>query len=61
MLLTDKVVLITGSVRGTGAGVSRVFAKEGARVVINQVKDESDPSSLPASCKRDPDGIKFFF
>ena len=39
MLLTDKVALITGSARGTGAGIARVFAREGASVVINQVRE----------------------
>ena len=43
MLLTDKVAVITGSVRGTGAGIARVFAREGAQVVINQVQDEGKP------------------
>ncbi len=45
MLLADKVALITGSARGTGAGIARVFAREGARVVINQVQDEGDPDA----------------
>ena len=46
MLLRNKVALITGSARGTGAGIARVFAKQGARVVINQVKDEGAPDAL---------------
>jgi 3-oxoacyl-[acyl-carrier protein] reductase len=46
MLLENKVALITGSARGTGAGIARVFAREGASVVINQVKDEGNPQRV---------------
>ncbi len=46
MLLENKVALITGSVRGTGAGIARVFAGEGARVAINQVKEEGNPQQV---------------
>ncbi len=46
MLLSHKVALITGSARGTGAGIARVFAREGASVVINQVKDEGNPQQV---------------
>ena len=33
--LTDRVVMISGAYRGTGAGTARVFAREGARVVVH--------------------------
>jgi len=46
MLLEGKVALITGSARGTRAGIARVFAREGARIVINQVKDEGNPQAV---------------
>ena len=35
MDLREKVVLVTGSSSGIGAGVARAFAGEGARVVVN--------------------------
>lgn len=46
MLLAGKVALITGAARGTGAGIARVFAREGACVVINQVQDEGNPQRV---------------
>jgi 3-oxoacyl-[acyl-carrier protein] reductase len=46
MLLANKVAMITGAARGTGAGIARVFAREGACVVINQVKDEGNPQRV---------------
>ncbi|MCU0272811.1 MAG: SDR family oxidoreductase [Acidimicrobiales bacterium] len=33
--LRDRVVLISGAYRGTGAGTARVFAAEGARVAVH--------------------------
>lgn len=35
MLLSDKVVLVTGGARGIGAAISRVLAKQGAIVAVN--------------------------
>jgi len=46
MLLANKVALITGSARGTGAGIARVFAREGASVMINQVREEGNPQRI---------------
>ena len=39
-LLTDKVVLISGSTQGLGAGIARASAREGAVVVISGRNDE---------------------
>jgi 3-oxoacyl-[acyl-carrier protein] reductase len=33
--LTDKVAIVTGSSRGIGAGIAKLFAAQGAKVVIN--------------------------
>jgi NADP-dependent 3-hydroxy acid dehydrogenase YdfG len=33
-LLTDKVVFISGAGRGIGAAAARLFAREGARVML---------------------------
>jgi 3-oxoacyl-[acyl-carrier protein] reductase len=52
MLLANKVALITGSARGTGAGIARVFAREGATVVVNQVKDEGNPQQVLEEIRR---------
>ena len=38
--LDEKVALISGSARGQGAAEAKLFAKEGAKVVIGDVRDE---------------------
>ena len=40
LLLEGKVAVITGGGAGIGGGVSRVFGREGARVVVNDVDPE---------------------
>jgi len=39
-LLTDKVVVITGSGRGIGKETAKICANEGARVVVNDIDPE---------------------
>ena len=38
--LAGKVALVTGAARGTGEAVARLFAGEGARVVLADLRDE---------------------
>lgn len=38
--LEGKVALITGAARGIGAGTARIFAAEGASVVLGDLRDE---------------------
>ncbi len=40
MKLQNKVALITGSSRGMGKAIALLFAKEGARVVVNYIKSK---------------------
>ena len=37
--LADKTILVTGSYRGTGAGIARVLATEGAHVIVHALED----------------------
>lgn len=40
-LLSDKVALITGSSRGIGAEIAKVFGKNGAKVVVNYLRNKA--------------------
>ncbi|MEK9143858.1 MAG: SDR family NAD(P)-dependent oxidoreductase [Patescibacteria group bacterium] len=40
MKLQNKVAIITGSSRGIGRATAILFAKEGAKVVVNYIKEK---------------------
>ena len=51
MDFTNKTVMITGSVRNTGVGIAKEFAKAGARVIINGRK-ESDTKRVAEKIRK---------
>ncbi len=55
--LTGAVVLVTGGVRGVGAGITRVFRRAGARVVTCARHDNDDPDFVRADV-RDADDVR---
>ena len=40
MRLKDKVAFISGGARGMGASEGRIFAQEGAKVALGDIRDE---------------------
>ncbi len=56
--LEDRVVLVTGGVRGVGAGISAVFAEQGATVVTCARRPvEGLPYEFHGCDVRDPDAV----
>lgn len=53
--LTDKVAVVTGSSRGIGAGIAKMLAAEGAKVVINH-RNSPDGAEAVATAIKDQGG-----
>jgi NAD(P)-dependent dehydrogenase (short-subunit alcohol dehydrogenase family) len=51
MQLKDAVCIVTGSATGVGAACVRLLAREGARVVINYTRSESEARETEAQCR----------
>jgi NAD(P)-dependent dehydrogenase (short-subunit alcohol dehydrogenase family) len=49
--LTDKVALVTGSYRGTGEGVAKALAREGATVVVHGFEPHQAEAVADAICR----------
>lgn len=48
MELDEQIVLVTGGARGVGRAVSRAFAAQGARVVVNYYRSAEEAAALVA-------------
>jgi len=55
MRLEDKVAVITGGGSGIGRAVARLFAAEGARVVIFDIDEASTRQTLDLMKGKHPD------
>ena len=52
MRFKNKVVLVTGSSRGIGKATALLFAKEGAKVIVNYFNSEKEANSVVSEIKK---------
>ena len=50
--LQGKIALVTGASRGIGRAIAKLFAEEGAKVVINYSRSEKEAASLAEEIKQ---------
>lgn len=54
--LSGRVAIVTGASRGVGAEISRLFAREGASVVVNYFKNEAKAKTVVDEINNAPGG-----
>ena len=52
MQLKDKTAIVTGSSRGIGKAVAERFAREGARIVVNYVRNKKAADAVAAGIRK---------
>src|SRR4029077_18171830 len=50
--LAGKIALVTGGSRGLGRGIAEGFAAEGAKLVVNYLKDESAATAVVETIRK---------
>ncbi len=60
MRLKGKVALITGAGRGIGRATAKLFAQEGAKVVINYNKSDKEASTLAEEIRKQGGDVLLF-
>jgi 3-oxoacyl-[acyl-carrier protein] reductase len=53
MRLADRVAIVTGSSRGIGKAIAKLFAREGASVVVDYSKSEKEALAVVEEIKRE--------
>lgn len=46
MRLQGRIALVTGAARGIGNAISKLYVKEGAKIVVNYSKSEKEANAL---------------
>ena len=52
MQLKDKVAIVTGSSRGIGKAIAERFAREGAKIVVNYVRNKKAADAVVAGIRK---------
>ncbi len=52
MQLKNKVAIVTGSSRGIGKGIAERFARDGAKVIVNYVKNKKAADAVVAGIRK---------